>query len=106
MKMKLFVPVILIAAFFFANKIHAQDEVTEKESKLSLTAGADIFSSYVWRGTKFAGPSIQPTVKLLAGGLTAGVWGSYGGKPDPDLGLVPYVETDPFILYRLKFWFV
>lgn len=101
--MKLSILMSLVALAFFANKLIAQDEGTEKESKLNFSAGADVYSSYLWRGSKYAGPSIQPTVKMEVGGLTLGVWGSYGGKSDPDLGLVPYVETDPYISYSFPF---
>jgi len=39
-------------------------------------ASADIVSSYVWRGTQFAGASVQPTVDFTAGGFSIGAWGS------------------------------
>jgi hypothetical protein len=40
--------------------------------------GLDIYSTYVWRGTAFSGPSIQPTVEFSAGGFSIGAWGSQG----------------------------
>lgn len=89
--------VIVVIGLSAATKINAQEEA--KESKVDFTAGADIYSSYVWRGTKFAGPSIQPTVKMVAGGLTIGVWGSYGAKLDG----TGYTETDPYISYSFPF---
>ena len=55
--------------------------------------GADIVSSYVWRGTQFgAGAHIQPYMELGSGNLTAGVWGSFptsakGGGNELDLYL-------------------
>jgi hypothetical protein len=49
-----------------------------QESKCSVTAGADLVSNYIWRGSKFGkGPAIQPGIKLNAGGFTLGAWGSY-----------------------------
>lgn len=69
-----------------------------------FTAGADFYTSYVWRGSKFGGPMIQPTVKFVTGGLTVGVWGSYGLKTDVNTGnLAMYAETDPYISYSLPF---
>jgi len=48
---------------------NAQDE------KWSL--GADLVSSYVWRGTKFGtGPAIQPSISYNNGGFSIGAWGS------------------------------
>ena len=55
--------------------------------------GADLVSSYVWRGTQFgSGAHIQPYMELGSGNLTAGVWGSFptsakGGGNELDLYL-------------------
>ena len=65
--------------------------VVASDLKAQFTAGVDLYSSYVWRGSKFAGPSVQPSVKFTTGGLTAGVWGSYD--------FTGYKETDPYISY-------
>jgi hypothetical protein len=96
---------ISILAFFmlFAFSItflNAQEE--EKTSPFSV--GADVYTSYVWRGTKFGGTAIQPTVKYVNGGLTVGVWGSYGLKTDASTGMLGlYAETDPYISYSFPF---
>jgi hypothetical protein len=48
------------------------------QEKSPWTTGVDLYSSYVWRGTKFgSGPALQPTVKYGKGGFTIGGWGSY-----------------------------
>ena len=53
--------------------------------------GADLVSSYVWRGTQFgSGAHIQPYMDLGSGNLTGGVWGSIptsakGGGNELDL---------------------
>ena len=53
--------------------------------------GADLVSSYVWRGTQFgSGGHIQPYMDLGSGNLTGGVWGSFptsakGGGNELDL---------------------
>jgi len=40
--------------------------------------GADVVSSYVWRGTQFgSGVHVQPYMSLGSGNLEAGVWGSF-----------------------------
>jgi len=72
--------------------VNAQDEV--KSSKFS--AGADLYSNYVWRGTRFGqGPHLQPSVKFTSGGLTIGVWGSFD--------INGYSEADPYISYSIPF---
>ena len=48
---------------------------TAQES--SFSAGVDVVSSYVWRGTQFgSGPAMQPGVSFATGGLEIGAWGS------------------------------
>lgn len=49
--------------------IDAQDEV-------SLDLGADVVSSYVWRGGKAAGLSVQPKLGASYGDLSLTAWGS------------------------------
>jgi hypothetical protein len=70
--------------------IQAQEEASA--SKFSI--GADLFSNYIFRGTKYGkGPSLQPSVKLVSGGLTVGAWGSFDASG--------YAEADPYISYTL-----
>jgi len=45
----------------------------------SVNVGADVVSSYMWRGTKFGnGSAFQPTLAYSYGGFAIGAWGSYG----------------------------
>jgi hypothetical protein len=75
--------------------LNAQDE--EKTSPFSI--GADVVSSYVWRGTKQGtGPNIQPSFKFTTGGLTIGSWGSYSFLDGGDLK-----ETDLYAAYAFDF---
>lgn len=42
------------------------------------STSVDLYSSYVWRGTKFgAGPAMQPCVEYSISGFAIGAWGSY-----------------------------
>ena len=68
--MKKFKTLILLmssAFFFFTNQnVQSQD------------FGADVVSSYVWRGTQFGeGPHIQPYISTGKGGFEIGLWGSF-----------------------------
>ncbi len=77
---------------FTATGTTAQDE----NSGPDFTVGADVYSNYIWRGSKLGnGPAIQPSVKFIAGGLTLGVWGSFDASG--------YMETDPYFSYTLPF---
>ena len=71
--------------------------------------GADLVSSYVWRGTQFgSGAHIQPYMTLGSGNFEAGVWGSFpttaeGGGNELDA----YVSYDfgPFALTLTNYTF-
>lgn len=70
--------------------------ISAQESAPSFTAGVDVYSNYIWRGSKFGtGPAFQPTVKYVSGGLTVGVWGSFDASG--------YTEADPYISYSFPF---
>lgn len=45
---------------------------------VTASIGADVVSSYVWRGQKLDGVSIQPSMGLEWGGLSLSAWGSSG----------------------------
>jgi hypothetical protein len=62
--------------------------LSQEEGKNNFSAGADFYSSYIWRGTKYGtGPHIQPLVKFNSGIFTAGGWGSFdfSGYQEADL---------------------
>ncbi|MDR2805900.1 MAG: hypothetical protein LBB85_09760 [Dysgonamonadaceae bacterium] len=54
-----------------------------------FSVGADIVSSYVWRGAyQGGGASIQPSLTFSAGGFSVGTWGSTnfsGGNKEVDI---------------------
>lgn len=63
----------LFLMFTFSPNLKAQEWST----------GLDIYSSYVWRGTKFgSGPAFQPSVEFSAGGFAIGAWGSFNASTD------------------------
>lgn len=51
---------------------------TKKDIGLTLEVGADMVSSYLWRGYNIGGLSIQPSVTLDWNGLYICGWGSIG----------------------------
>jgi len=66
--------------------------LAQEAQKGSFDVSADLYSNYVWRGSKLGtGPAFQPSVEFSGGGLAIGVWGSV------DAG--GYSEADPYISY-------
>jgi hypothetical protein len=67
----------------------------QAEEKASpWTTGADIYSSFVWRGTRQgSGPAIQPVIEFTTGFFTAGAWGSFDFND--------YQEVDLYISFVL-----
>jgi len=75
----------MLAGFMITTVLFSQ----EKESN-PFTAGADLYSNYVWRGTKYGtGPAIQPGMSFTTGFFTLGAWGSYdfSGYQEADIYL-------------------
>lgn len=73
MKKKLIIAVALLMSLTYSATTFAQEWST----------GLDIYSSYVWRGTKFgSGPAFQPSVEFSAGGFAIGAWGSFNASTD------------------------
>lgn len=65
--------------------LYSQDEETSP-----FKAGADFYSSYIWRGTKLGtGPAVQPVLEFSSGFFTSGAWGSFdfSGYQEVDLYL-------------------
>jgi hypothetical protein len=69
-----------------------------EEKKGSVNAGADIVSSYLWRGTKFGnGAAFQPVLEYSRGGFSLGAWGSYGFAD------AQFSEADLYVSYGFDF---
>ena len=65
-----------------------------KESTAWKT-GADIYSSFIWRGTKFGtGPAIQPMLEFTKGPFKIGAWGSFDFRG--------FQETDLYLSFTLS----
>jgi hypothetical protein len=68
--------------------------LSQEEKQSPFNAGADFFSSYIWRGTKYGkGPAIQPKLEFKAGPFTAGAWGSFDFSD--------FQETDLYVSFSL-----
>ena len=67
-------------------------------SAQEMSVGADIVSSYVWRGAKFGeGAAVQPCIEFSNGGFAIGTWGSFGLAKDDAM------ETDLYAGYSFDF---
>ena len=81
--------VLAAAALFSAGRVSAQ------EKGVSFSGGADIVSTYLWRGVYEAGVSFQPTLVMTAGNFSATAWGSV------DFASTTYKERDLTLAYTL-----
>lgn len=64
----------LIAAMVMAS----MPMIAAAQDKVEASVGADVVSSYVWRGQDLGGVSIQPGVSLAYKGFSLNAWGSVG----------------------------
>jgi len=61
---------------------------SQEEEASRFGVGADFYSNYIWRGTKYGeGPVIQPSLKYSGKIFTAGAWAStdFNGFQEADL---------------------
>lgn len=63
--------IAFVAATLVPTFANAQD-------KVETTLGADIVSSYEWRGFNLGSAAVQPTLGISWKGLSLSAWGSYG----------------------------
>lgn len=102
---KLFLLTILFLSLVITHRSYAQ-----------FDAGADLVSSYIWRGTILAdGPSIQPWVSYSAGEedvtFEIGAWGSYtffsldGTKPPSEADLYATLGLGPISITLTDYYF-
>jgi hypothetical protein len=91
-KTKMILAGLVALVLISTTSLQAQEEASP--SKFNI--GTDFYTNYIFRGTKFGkGPSLQPSVKYINGGFTAGVWGAFDASG--------YAEVDPFISYAFPF---
>src|SRR5512138_2929449 len=86
----------LFVGFLFVLSFSSITANGQAGDKIKFSTGLDIYSNYIWRGSKLGtGPSLQPSVTLTAGGLTIGVWGAFDANG--------YSEADPYLSYSFPF---
>lgn len=79
----------------------------DAQSKIDVDLGADIVSSYVWRGVKTAGASIQPSLSASVGGFSLSAWGSTDFTSDEGTKEVDFTaayETSGLKLAVTDYW--
>lgn len=95
--------IITASILLTPNEMNAQDEepslrAEESQASSPFSAGGDLVSSYLWRGTKFGtGPAIQPYLELALGNFSMGGWGSYCFTTNEG------AEADLYISYGFDF---
>ena len=88
---------ILLSIIFIGIIIPFQESRAQENDKASpFSANIDIYSGYVWRGTLFSGPSVQPSLSWQHQGLKFGGWASqdFAGT---------YNEADLYASYSFNF---
>ena len=91
---KLFSSVFVILSMILSSQeVQAQDE-----SSSSFDVGADFYSNYIWRGSKFGtGPAVQPYLEFSTGNFAIGSWGSFGITDNEA------AEADLYLSYSFDF---
>lgn len=83
-------------------------KVFAQETKVTASIGADLVSSYIWRGMDCGGVSIQPGISVeTASGFSFGAWGSVGLETTDTKELDIYVgySIGDFSITVTDYWF-
>lgn len=84
----------------FALQIQAD---SAQAQEVSISPGVDLYSTYVWRGVAYSGPSVQPYIELSSGGFAIGAWGSQGIDGSIADESVGFQEMDLYASYSFDF---
>ena len=89
-----------LLALPMGNSLHAQD-------KVSADIGAELVSSYIWRGQDLGGAAFQPSLSLSYKGLSLSAWGSVGFSQDDikEFDLTLAYTTGGLTLALTDYWF-
>ena len=84
--------------------LSAQDKNVRK---IEFNAGAEIVSSYIWRGQNYSHtPSLQPWAEISWKGFTFGSWGAFRvtGQGDDEIDFYISKEAGPLTLAIWDYW--
>lgn len=93
--------VLFALGLVLSSTAHAQDEI-------ETAIGADIVSSYIWRGQDLGNVSLQPTLGVAYKGVSLSAWGSVGLTETTDtkeFDLTLSYTTGRFNIGVTDFWF-
>lgn len=90
--------VLLFTSFTFST--------LKSQSKIEVDLGADLVSSYVWRGFKTAGASVQPSLSASISGFSLSAWGStdISSAGTKEVDFTAAYETYGFRLAVTDYW--
>ncbi|MFW5699915.1 MAG: TorF family putative porin [Bacteroidota bacterium] len=91
--------ILTLISVVFALTVSLNTAKAQEEEESSVwSTGMDIYSSYIWRGSKFgSGPAFQPYVDATVGGFSVGAWGSVNASSNESL------EMDLYLGYSFDF---
>ena len=74
--------------------------------KCDFSVGADLVSSYLWRGSVYSGASIQPAMDFNVGNFSVGAWGSidFSGSGFKEVDLTASYSFGNFTVGLFNMW--
>lgn len=77
------------------------------QDTVETSVGADVVSSYIWRGQDLGGVSIQPSLSIGYKGFSLGAWGSVGieSADTKEFDLTLGYSTGGFSISVTDYWF-
>lgn len=96
----------VLGSFFIVCLFLRVPIMAQSDSGINFNLSGDLVSSYVWRGFKQAGASVQPAVSLTAKSFTIGAWGStdIAGKDKKEVDFYASYEMGSFLMTLTDYW--
>ena len=93
--------IILVCFLFLSLSVQASED-----GKSDFSVGADLVSTYVWRGSYQTGASIQPAMEFTYGSFSVGAWGSVGiaGFPYKEVDIMASFSFQDFTVGLVDYW--
>lgn len=95
-----------IVLVLFLSGLSAYSSSAKAQVDVDVNLSGDLVSSYVWRGAKAAGTSVQPTLSVSAAGFTLGSWASMdiAGNNSKEVDFFASYSKGGFALTVTDYW--
>jgi len=97
---------LVLGVSFLVCSVFSEKVCSQQSSEVEFTLSGDFVSSYVWRGFKTAGASVQPSLGVSVAGFSLGAWAStdLGSNGSKEVDFTASYEVGGFKVSLTDYW--